>query len=149
MEVHSMSTAFGRISAVSAALALAAAPVVTRAAHGAGGGAGGTAGCGGRVVVEQLSGPTMNGVVPDGQATADESQFLCGGSTLLTVDVRNVNLPDGTVLNVSLDFLPIGTIALSSGAGSLTVNLGHFAVSNDEVKVFYAGALVLIGPFFR
>jgi hypothetical protein len=140
-----MSTEFGRISAVSAALALAVAPVVTRAAHGTGT----TAGCGGRVVVEQLSGPTLNGVVPDGQATADESQFLCGGSTLLTVDVRNVNLPDGTILNVSLDFLPIGTIALSSGAGSLTVNLGHFAVSNDEVKVFYAGALVLIGPFFR
>ena len=143
-----MSTWFWWIVTVSAALALVAAPLVARADQGGAGG-GGFGGCGGPTVVEQLTGPTLNGVVPGGQATADESQFLCGGSTILTVDIRNVNLPDGTVLNVSLDFLPIGTITLSGGSGALTVSLGHFAVSNDEVRVVYGGVVILIGPFFR
>ena len=105
-------------------------------------------GCG-PVVVEQLTGPTFNGVVPSGRATADESQFLCGGSTVLTVEVKDVNLPDGTVLQVALDFLPVGTITLSRMAGAVAADLGHFAVSNDMVRVIHQGNVILIGPFFR
>ena len=105
-------------------------------------------GCG-PVVSEQLTGPTLNAVVPDGRAIADESRFMCGGTTLLTVQVSNVNLPDGTVLDVSLDFMPVGTITLSRMAGVVTRDLGHFALSNDEVRVTYQGNFVLIGAFFR
>src|SRR4051794_21806946 len=80
-------------------------------------------GCG-PTVKEALSGPAFNGVVPEGRATADESQFLCGGDTILTVQVKNVNLLDGTVLDVSLDFTPEGTITLRRMEGTLSVNLG-------------------------
>ncbi len=104
---------------------------------------------GGTTLQETLSGPAINGVVPEGQALADESQFLSGGSTTLTVQVKKVNLPDGTVLGVTLDFQPIGTITLNRGEGTLTANLGHFAVSNDEVRVNNGATNILIGGFFR
>ena len=70
------------------ALALPTAP--TAAASGGGGG----------TASEALTGAAIGGVVPQGQALADQSQFLAGGATTLTVSVRNVNLPDGTVLGV-------------------------------------------------
>jgi hypothetical protein len=133
-----MSKRLRQLAVVSALLVLIAAPVAPAAAGGCG-----------PTVVEQLSGPAFNGVVPEGRATADEAQFLCGGDTILTVQVNNIDLPDGTVVNVSLDFTPIGTITLSQRGGTLTANLGHFAVSNDEVRVSYNGQVILMGPFFR
>jgi hypothetical protein len=106
-------------------------------------------GCSGPTKTEQLSGPALNGVVPEGRARADMSQFTCGGSTILTVEIKNVNLPDGTVVGVSLDWTPIGTITLSGQRGVLTTDLGHFGVSNDEVRVHYGDSIILIGPFFK
>jgi hypothetical protein len=133
-----MSTKTGRIAMVNAVLALASAPVAPAAAGGCG-----------PTVVEQLTGPPINGLVPGGRAIADESQFLCGGVTTLTVEVTNVDLPDGAVLDVSLDFEPLGTITLSGMKGILAADLGHFAVSNDEVRVLHDGGVILIGPFFK
>ncbi|MFL5261963.1 MAG: hypothetical protein ACJ79L_06110 [Anaeromyxobacteraceae bacterium] len=133
-----MSTRTGRIAMVNAVLALAAAPVVPAAAGGCG-----------PTVVEELTGPIINGLVPGGRAIADETRFLCGGPTILTVEVTNVDLPDGTVLDVSLDFRPLGTITLGGMNGILAADLGHFAVSNDEVRVLHDGGVILIGPFFR
>jgi hypothetical protein len=106
----------------------------------------------GGTLKETLSGPAINGVVPEGQALADESQFLSGGDTILTVQVKKVNLPDGTALNVTLDFSPIGSITLSRGEGTMTRNLGHFGVSRDAVRVFNgatAGTPILSGGFFQ
>ena len=106
-------------------------------------------GGGGGTVKETLTGPAINGVTPSGLATADQSQFSSGGSTILTVQVSNVNLPDGTVLGVTLDFTPVGSIVLSGGRGSTQKNLGHFAVSNDDVRVNNGSTQILIGGFFR
>jgi hypothetical protein len=103
----------------------------------------------GGTVKEQLSGPAINGVTPQGLATADQSQFSSGGSTILTVQVKNVNLRDGTVLGVTLDFTPVGSITLAGGQGSMTANLGHFAVSRDQVRVNDRNTTILIGGFFR
>ena len=111
------------------------------ASHGDGGGGGGT-------LKETLSGAPINGVTPSGQAVADESQFSSGGSTILTVTVSNVNLPDGTQLAVSIDFKPLGFITLSGGRGSLTYNLGHFGVSRDSVEVKNNGSDILQGGAF-
>jgi hypothetical protein len=33
--------------------------------------------------------------------------------------------------------------------GILAADLGHFAVSNDEVRVLHDGGVILIGPFFK
>jgi hypothetical protein len=103
----------------------------------------------GGTVKETLSGPAIDGVVPRGVATADQSQFRSGGSTILTVQVRDVNLPDGTVLGVTLDFTPVGSITLADRQGSMTANLGHFGVSRDQVRVKNGDTQILIGGFFQ
>jgi hypothetical protein len=103
----------------------------------------------GGTVKETLSGPAINGVVPEGLAIADQSNFSSGGSTILTVQVKKVNLPDRTVLGVSLDFTPVGSITLSGGQGSMSANLGHFGVSRDQVRVKNGDTQILIGGFFR
>jgi Abnormal spindle-like microcephaly-assoc'd, ASPM-SPD-2-Hydin/Putative Ig domain len=89
---------------------------------------------------ESLSGPAFGGQTPSGEATADESQFSgCGGFSLLSAQVKNVNLPDGTVLWVTLDFKPVGTITLRGGAGTMAqYNMGRFGVSRDAVRVYSA-----------
>jgi hypothetical protein len=104
---------------------------------------------GGGTTTEALSGPAIGSVVPEGQALADASQFVSGGATTLTVQVKNVNLPDGTRLTVALDFLPVGTITLSRGEGTLVTSLGHFSVSNDQVRVAGSNGVILAGSFFR
>ena len=111
----------------------------------------------GGTLKEQLSGSTLNGKTPSGVAVADETRFSgCGGFSLLSVQVKNVNLRDGSVLWVTLDFMPVGTITLRGGSGTMpTYNLGRFGVSNDDVRVYsalpdVAGAQeILIGGFFR
>jgi Putative Ig domain/Abnormal spindle-like microcephaly-assoc'd, ASPM-SPD-2-Hydin len=86
---------------------------------------------------EALSGPAFNGRTPSGQAKADESQFSgCGGFSILSVQVKNVNLPDGTQLWVTLDFGPVGTITLRGGSGTMpSYNMGRFGVSRDQIRV--------------
>lgn len=111
----------------------------------------------GGVLKEPLSGPSFNGKTPSGQASADETQFsACGGFSLLSVQVKDVNVPDGSVLWVTLDFKPVGTIMLRGGAGTMaTYNMGRFGVSNDEVRVNSAlpdvstSTQILIGAAFR
>ena len=108
---------------------------------------GGGGGCGS--AKETLTGAAINGVTPSGEAVADMSKFCSGGSTSLTVNVRNVNLADGVALQVTIDFKPIGTIALSGGSGRLVTSLGHFAVSFDQARVKNGDATILQGGSFR
>jgi hypothetical protein len=106
---------------------------------------------------EPLSGPAIAGRTPSGQATADETRFSgCGGFTVLTVQVSNVNRPDGTQLWVTLDFMPVGTITLRAGGGTMKAyNLGRFGVSDDEIRVYDqlpdvgTPQQILIGAAFR
>jgi hypothetical protein len=103
----------------------------------------------GGTVKETLSGPAIDGVVPEGIAIADQSNFLSGGSTILSVQVKKINLSDGTVLGVTLDFMPIGSITLAGGQGSMSANLGHFGVSRDQVRVKNGDVTILQGGFFQ
>jgi hypothetical protein len=111
----------------------------------------------GGTLKETLSGPAFNGKTPSGLAQADETRFSgCGGFSLLTAQVKNVALPDGAVLWVTLDFQAVGTITLRGGSGTMpTYNMGFFGVSNDDVRVYSAlpdsssFQQILIGPFFR
>jgi Putative Ig domain/Abnormal spindle-like microcephaly-assoc'd, ASPM-SPD-2-Hydin len=91
----------------------------------------------GGTLKEGLSGPAFNGKTPSGQATADETRFSgCGGFSLLSVQVKDVNLPDGTQLWVTLDFGAVGTITLRGGSGTMaTYNMGRFGVSRDQIRV--------------
>jgi hypothetical protein len=111
----------------------------------------------GGTLKESLSGSAFNGKTPSGQATADETRFSgCGGFSLLSVQVKDVNLPDGSVLWVTLDFQPVGTITLRGASGTMpTYNMGRFGVSNDDVRVYSAlpdistSQQILIGGFFQ
>ena len=111
----------------------------------------------GGTVKEALTGSALGGQTPSGQATVDESKFSgCGGFSVMTAQVKNVNLPNGTVLWVTLDFMPVGTITLQSGSGTMArYNLGDFGVSRDAVRIYSAlpdvatSQQILIGGFFR
>ena len=104
-----------------------------------------------------MSGPSLNGKTPSGEAGADERRFSgCGGFSLLSVQAKDVNLPDGNVLWVTLDFKAVGTITLRGGSGAMaTYNLGRFGVSNDDVRVYSglpdisSSRQILIGGAFR
>jgi hypothetical protein len=83
---------------------------------------------------EALSGASFNGQVPSGTDLADEARS--SGCTL-SVSVKKVNLANGSQLWVTLDGLPVGTITLSHGSGTMaTYNLGHFQDSMDQVHVY-------------
>jgi hypothetical protein len=67
-----------------------------------------------------LTGPAIAGVIPSGQGIGDQSQLTaCGGFTVIRASVKNVNLPNGTVLWVTLGGEPIGRLTLSNGAGTM------------------------------
>jgi Putative Ig domain/Abnormal spindle-like microcephaly-assoc'd, ASPM-SPD-2-Hydin len=67
-----------------------------------------------------LTGPAIAGKTPAGQGIGDQSQLTaCGGFTVITASVKDVNLPNGTVLWVTLGGEPIGRITLSGGAGTM------------------------------
>jgi hypothetical protein len=67
-----------------------------------------------------LTGPPIAGKTPNGRGIGDQSQLTaCGGFTVVTASVSNVNLPNGTVLWVTLGGEPIGRITLSGGSGSM------------------------------
>jgi hypothetical protein len=67
-----------------------------------------------------LTGPAIAGQTPSGQGIGDQSQLtVCGGFTVVRASVKNVNLPNGTVLWVTLGGEPIGRIILSGGAGTM------------------------------
>jgi hypothetical protein len=111
----------------------------------------------GRTLKEPLSGSAINGRTPSGTATADESKFSgCGGFSVMAAQVKNVNLPNGTVLWVTLDFMPVGTITLHGGSGTMAqYNLGDSGVSRDAVRIYSAlpdvasSQQILIGGFFH
>jgi hypothetical protein len=106
---------------------------------------------------ESLSGSSFNGATPSGTATANETQFSgCGGFSILSAQVKNVNLPDGAQIWVTIDYKPVGLITLKRGAGSMTpYNLGHFGVSMDAVRIYSTlpdtspFQQILIGGSFR
>jgi Putative Ig domain len=92
----------------------------------------------GGVLRESLSGAAINGRTPSGVATADETKFSgCGGFSLLSVRVKDVNLKDGSVLWVTLDFMPVGVVTLRAGSGTMAqYNMGQFGVSRDQIRVY-------------
>jgi hypothetical protein len=85
----------------------------------------------------QLTGPALAGQTPSGQGIGDQSQLTaCGGFTTIRASVKNVNLPNGTVLWVTLGGEPIGRITLSSGAGTMAPWLTIGSLRKQGMGVF-------------
>ena len=75
---------------------------------------------GGATVVTKIeaefAGAMLNGLVPKGEA---EFVLLSDGNRKFEAHVSNVSLPDGTILNVFVDDLKVGTLTLLTKVGSL------------------------------
>lgn len=98
----------------------------------------------------QLSGAMLNGLVPRGEA---ELETFADGSRKFEIEVNNVNLPDGTVLNVSVDGTKVGTLTLIGHQGELelkTQNGQTLPEINSRTRIVVsdqAGNTILAGSF--
>jgi hypothetical protein len=101
-----------------------------------------------------LSGPAIAGKAPGGQAVGDQSKLTaCGGFVTINVSVKNVNLPNGTVLWVTMGN-PIGTITIANGAGTMKrfvldsdLRKKSVAVYRQPPQLSFGQAPILSGPF--
>jgi hypothetical protein len=67
-----------------------------------------------------LAGSAIAGTTPSGQGIGDQSQLTaCGGFTIIRASVKNVNVPNGTVLWVTLGGEPIGQLVINNGAATM------------------------------
>ncbi len=83
-----------------------------------------------------LTGATINGVLPNGFAQYE----LHSSRTEFEVRVRQVNLPNGTVLTVSLNGTTVGQLILDGGEGRLRLRSDR----GDNVPVVTAGMTVTL-----
>jgi hypothetical protein len=103
----------------------------------------------------QLTGPAIAGQTPSGQGIGDQSQLTaCGGFTTIRASVKNVNLPNGTVLWVTMGGEPIGRITLSGGAGTMAPWVTGASLRKTAMGVFtapptgtFSPPTILSGPF--
>ena len=76
----------------------------------------------------------------------------CGGYITITANVKDVNLPNGTVLYVAVGRV-VGTITLSNGSGSMKPFVYNGTLRKASMQVYRAaptaGATpILSGAFF-
>jgi hypothetical protein len=101
-----------------------------------------------------LSGPAIAGRTPTGQAVGDQSTLTaCGGYVTITANVKDVNLPNGTVLWVTMG-RPIGTITISNGSGSMKpyvlnsdLRKKSIAIYRQPPQLAFNQTPLLSGPF--
>jgi hypothetical protein len=126
---------------------------------GPGGPSGGNGGNGGNNAAQvrlrtKLAGGAIAGKRPEGNADFRSEQ----GRTRLSVEVENVNLPDGTVLTVSVQhgtvITVVGTITLNSASpeNELELDSQHgdtvpAIVAGDMATVANGAAVILAGAF--
>ena len=121
----------------------------------------GVARAGGATTEARLSGPAIGGVVPEGRARADARVTNGSFDTTLVVEVKNVNLPDGTLLGVSIGSglgrpgdpcgTQTGTFTLNRMQGTLTKDLGNFFPRGTSICVGYPvgpGETTILGGKF-
>jgi hypothetical protein len=91
-----------------------------------------------------LSGPAINGVVPQGQVKVDQSK-LPKQRGMLQVRVRNVNLPNGVVLDIELGGRPldefgfpghnVGAMSLNQRQASLFTTIPFEVARQEDIVV--------------
>jgi hypothetical protein len=97
----------------------------------------------------QLSGAMLNGLIPKGKAEFENEN----GAQKFEVEVENVNLPDGTVLNILVDGTRVGTLTLSGHRGELEIKTndgGTLPQINSRTRIVItdsAGNTILAGAF--
>ncbi|MEO7539364.1 MAG: FG-GAP-like repeat-containing protein [Pyrinomonadaceae bacterium] len=95
-----------------------------------------------------LTGPTLNGVVPNGFAQYE----IHSGRTELEVRVGQINLQGGTQLSVVVNGISVGIMTVDSGEARLRLRSdeGQFVpviVAGSTIAVNFNGAAILTGTF--
>lgn len=99
----------------------------------------------------KLTGPAIATVTPSGQAEFKSNTL--GNRSELEVEVEHVNLPKGTVLDVQLKAVSIGSIKVNGeGEGELDLDtqagkIVPAAATGDTISVLNAGTVILTGVF--
>lgn len=109
---------------------------------------------GGATVVTKIeaefAGAAVNGVIPKGEA---EFVVFSDGNRKFEAKVSNVNLPDGTLLNVFVDQVKVGTLTLLTSLGKLeleTTDGQTVPQINSRTRVVIsdsAGLTIVAGSF--
>ena len=89
-----------------------------------------------------LSGPAIGGVVPSGKAVVGQPSL----PGRLQVEVKNVNLPDGTALSMWLGNYFAGTLNLRSRGAKLQSQI-PFQFRNGFVEVRLGDTVIMSGRF--
>jgi hypothetical protein len=89
-----------------------------------------------------LSGPAIGGIIPSGKAVLDQPSL----PGTLRCEVKNVNLPDGTILSVSLGGYIAGNLTLTQGAGKMEAKI-PFQFRNGAVEILQGSTAILSGRF--
>jgi hypothetical protein len=87
-----------------------------------------------------LSGPAINGLVPQGKATINQPSL----PGTLTTEVQNVNLPDGTVLKVRVNFYVAGTLTIAGHGGRMTASI-PFQVRTGPFEILNGDTVIMTG----
>ncbi len=92
-----------------------------------------------------LSGPAISGQVPQGDAQLNQSAQPHAPGRLV-VNVRDVSLPNGTRLNVTIDGRPVGVLTLNAGVGNLSAPIDFQVGRLSRLDLaLESGALILSG----
>lgn len=89
-----------------------------------------------------LSGPPIGGMVPSGKAVLDQPSL----PGRLQCEVKNVGLPDGTVLTVSMGGYNAGSLTLSRFGGKMQ-SLIPFQFRNGAFEIQLDGSPIMTGRF--
>ena len=90
-----------------------------------------------------LSGPAIAGKTPSGKAVIDQPSL----PGTLTCEVQDVNLPDGTVLDVVIvDGYRAGTLTLSAGRAKMQASI-PFQVRTGPFEIRSGTTTIMTGRF--
>ena len=94
-----------------------------------------------------LIGPPINGITPTGKANVDQTHLQQGDPGTITLEVKNVNLPDNTQLDIRIAFAHIATVTVVNGQGKVQATLPKvaFVFGPDELEVKLGLTDIMVG----
>jgi hypothetical protein len=103
-----------------------------------------------RQLQTNLTGPAIGNKTPSGDAKVDQSR-LPAEPGRLEVRVKDVNLPDGTSLQINLgghfagDGTNLGSFTINGGQGQKTVTVPFGVGRTDPIGILQNGRVILAG----
>ena len=96
-----------------------------------------------RVLTALMSGPVIDGVAPTAKANFQAAQ----GETSLAVGASNLNLPDFTVLTVSLSGTDVLQLTVIGGQAGQILSPSPVVHPGELITISAGGSVILSGTF--